>query len=286
LWFKRAIIIPAARWDSFSDFGGRTSPKVGLVLSMGDEWQASIKGNYGWSFRAPSFNDLYWPQDPWTRGNPNLRPESGKDFDIGAMLRHPFWWGLSVDAAYFQNNVTDLISWQPGSSGLWMPGNVGMAKIQGMEAKIAVTPWNSVLRIEWNYTNVLAVNETDVPNEQGKILPYRPRHTHNVSIEADYAGVSMRATTTYVTKRYTSIANTMALPSYMTADASIGWRYSVSGVPMHIQCEGKNLFDLEYQIMDGFPMPPREFRLTLGIDASGIVTLSGEDSESSNPRSQ
>jgi outer membrane cobalamin receptor len=277
LWFKRVILIPAARWDSFSDFGGRVSPKVGLVLSTGDEWQASLKGNYGWSFRAPSFNDLYWPQDPWTRGNPDLKPESGRDFDVGAMLRHPFWWGLSADVTYFRNKVTDLISWQPGSSGLWMPDNIGKANIHGIEAKLALTPWNSFLRIEWNYTSVSAINETDTPNEKGKTLPYRPKHTHNVSIETDYAGVFIRATGTYVTKRFTSVANTTVLPSYTTADASVGWKYSLYSVPLQIQCEVKNLFDLEYQVMDGFPMPPREFRVTMGIDASGIIALSNED---------
>jgi len=277
LWFKRVIIIPAGRWDSFSDFGGRVSPKVGLVMSSGDQWQASLKGNYGRSFRAPSFNDLYWPQDPWTRGNPDLKPESGKDFDVGAMFRHSYWWGLSADLTYFRNSVTDLISWQQGNSGLWMPDNIGKSNIQGIETKVALTPWNSFFRIEWNYTYVDAIDQTDTPNEKGKTLPYRPKHTHNLNIETDYSGLFIRLSASYVTKRFISIANTIALPSYTTADASIGWKYSTYGVPFQIQCEVKNLFDLEYQIMDGFPMPPREFRITIGLDASNIITLPKEE---------
>jgi outer membrane cobalamin receptor len=279
---KRIILIPAARWDEFSDFGGRVSPKIGLVISTGDPWQASLKGNYGTSFRAPSFNDLYWPPDPWTRGNPDLKPESGIDFDIGAMFRHPYWWGLSADVTYFRNDVKDLILWQPGSNGLWMPGNIGKSNIRGIEAKLASTPWNSVLRLEWNYTYVDAINDTDAPNEKGKTLPYRPKHTHNLNIETDFNSLFFRVSASYVTKRYISASNTITLPSYKTADILVGWKYSLNGIPVQIQGEVKNVFDLEYQIMNEFPMPPREFRLTLGIDASQIITLDKEEQVTPN----
>jgi len=270
---KRIIFIPAARWDNFSDFGGRVSPKIGMVISVGDPWQASLKGNFGRSFRAPTFNDLYWPADPWTRGNPDLKPESGVDFDLGAMFRHPVWWGLSADVTYFRNDVTDLISWQQGSSGLWMPDNIGKSSIRGIEVKTAVTPWNSVIRLEWNYTYIRAINETDKVNEKGKTLPYRPRHTHNMNIEADLSPIFIRVSASFVTKRYTSVANTVALPSYDAAEMLIGWRWTVGGIPVQLQGEVKNLFDREYQIMEGFPMPPREFRFTMGIDASRIIAL-------------
>jgi outer membrane cobalamin receptor len=60
-------LIPALRFDSFSDFRNHLSPKIGSVVNVGREWQTSVKVNAGLNYRAPNFNELYWPEDPWAK---------------------------------------------------------------------------------------------------------------------------------------------------------------------------------------------------------------------------
>ncbi len=83
-------VIPSLRYDNYSDAGDRTSPK--LALTLGRQFvpshkqntaglstaRLSLHGSLGKSFRVPSMNDL-WYQDPFFVGNPNLRPERGRE---------------------------------------------------------------------------------------------------------------------------------------------------------------------------------------------------------------
>ena len=69
---KSLIITPSLRYDIHSDFSNVLSPKIGAVMNIGNVWKTGIKSNFGLSYRAPTFNDLYWPEDNYTVGNPNF----------------------------------------------------------------------------------------------------------------------------------------------------------------------------------------------------------------------
>ncbi len=264
-FLRRVIAIPAVRWDSFSDFGEEISPKIGVVLSAGTVWQASLKTNYGSSFRAPSFNDLYWPKDAFSAGNPELKPELGKDFDAGFMVRLPLLVGLGIDATYFHNTVDDLILWQQGAGGLWSPTNVGKANISGLESRVSLDPWKGLLRVEWTYTYLDARNKTEKHTEYDKRLPYRSRHAHTLSAGATWGDLSALVEFSYFSSRYTNTANTILLDPYHVTNVIAGATILHDPVSADLKLEIRNLEDLEYKAMEGFPMPGRELRLSLNV---------------------
>jgi len=124
----------AARYDRYSDFGGTTSPKIGL------RWQPHstllVRATWGMGFRAPSLQSLYQPavltntagvwddpiRCPVTRsatdcavqfnalvgGNPELKPERSRQYSYG------FAWGpapqLALTVSRFRIDVRDLIA--------------------------------------------------------------------------------------------------------------------------------------------------------------------------------
>jgi outer membrane cobalamin receptor len=264
-FFRRIVAIPALRWDSFSDFGREVSPKLGVVLTTGTEWQVSLKTNYGSSFRAPSFNDLYWPRDAFSMGNPDLKPELGRDFDLGFMVRLPLLLGAGFDATYFHSAIDDLILWQQGAGGLWSPTNVGKAKISGLESRISVDPWKGLLRLEWTYTYLDALNKTEKLNEFDMRLPYRPSHVHTISANAVWGRLSALADFSYYSSRYTNTANTIRLEPYHVTNVVLGANVMNDPVTADVKLEIKNIEGVEYSAMDGFPMPGREFRLSLSV---------------------
>jgi len=265
LLVRKIIAIPAVRWDAFSDFGGEVSPKLGIVVSTGEEWQASLKANYGNSFRAPAFNDLYWPKDAYSVGNANLKPEHGKDFDVGAMVRLPALLGIALDLTYFRNSITDMILWLQGPNAIWSPENVGKAEIQGVEVKASLGPWNDLVHLGWNYTYLDARNKTADLTQYDMQLPYRSRNTHNVSMRFGLPSVYSVIDFSYTGKRYTTTANTASLPPYHVINAVVGFKMLLEPLSLDAKLEIRNLENLEYKAMEGFPMPGREYRLSLEI---------------------
>ncbi len=262
---KKIVAMPSVRYDDFSDFGSQWSPKFGLVLSSDYYTQFSIKGNVGQSYRAPTFNDLYWPRDNFTVGNPELKPENSTDYDFGLMVQDSRLGELALGFTYFSNKIEDLIIWQMGASGLWSPFNIGKASISGMEMNAGFSLWKDVARVSWNYTYLNPRNKSPRLNEYNKILPYRSRHTHNASLHLTGYGLNGIVHVTHTGKRYSTTANTKSLPAHETLDFLLSYRIPFSFASVDATFELKNMTGSNYEIMEGFPMPGREVRISLNV---------------------
>lgn len=116
------ILTSAARLDWNSDFGSFLSPSLGLLSPLSS--QTRIRAHFGRAFRAPTFNDLYWPRS----GNPNLKPEYGDALQFGID-----WENFSLTG--FCRKTKDLISWVPDKEGIWRPTNIDKSDIFGITTK-------------------------------------------------------------------------------------------------------------------------------------------------------
>ncbi len=258
-------IVPAVRIDHFTDFGTHYSPKIGAVVSVGEEWTASLKANTGLSFRAPTFNDLYWPFDGLTEGNENLEPEYGRDWDVGVRLRYPMLNNLSFDATTFNNRITKMIVWQMADDGIWRPYNEDEAEIRGIEINSSVEPWPDRFSLSGNFTYLYAENLTAKASRHGMILPYRPKRTVNLSATFTWDALDLTCQYSYVGLRYTNFANTVSLPSYslfdITLNSSFNWMHSKWTETVQV----RNVLDERFDIIQYQPVPGREYRVTLGL---------------------
>ncbi len=136
-WF----IVPAIRYDHHSAYGSHTSPKFGVTYNATDHFR--IKANYGDGFKAPSVSQLYYDlamqmgPGNWVHltGNPNLKPEKSKSWDLGVEAEFGKGYG---SLTYFDNDVDNLIASIPkgkDSKGynLYRYENVNKARIKGLE---------------------------------------------------------------------------------------------------------------------------------------------------------
>lgn len=136
-WF----IVPAIRYDHHSAYGSHISPKIGVTYNATDHFR--IKANYGDGFKAPSVSQLYYDLDMemgrgnWVHltGNPNLKPEKSKSWDLGVEAEFGKGYG---SLTYFDNDVDNLITSIPkgkDSNGhnLHRYENVNKARIKGLE---------------------------------------------------------------------------------------------------------------------------------------------------------
>lgn len=122
------IVILGGRYDSHSAYGEQFSPRVSaryLVPGAG----TIIRASAGESFRAPTFNDLYW-KDPWSAGNPDLKPEKSIEYELA--VEQPLGKGNVLKMSAFDRKVTDLINWVYDVFPMH-PENIGKAHVRGGE---------------------------------------------------------------------------------------------------------------------------------------------------------
>jgi vitamin B12 transporter len=114
-----------ARQDRYSDFGAANTGLIGYGYSLDAAWRATA--SYSTAFKAPNFNDLYYPLAFGYQGNPLLQPERSHNAEAGM---HYAAGGQHVDLVYFRNNIDNLISGNAAGTSVI---NINRARIKGAE---------------------------------------------------------------------------------------------------------------------------------------------------------
>ncbi len=114
------------RHDDNQQFGGANSGALAYGYRLSP--QARVRASYGAGFRAPSFNDLYYPGS----ANPLLKPEHSRSTEAGADLDFA---GQHVSLTAFENRIHDkiLFVYTDPVNFLGQPLNVSAARTRGLE---------------------------------------------------------------------------------------------------------------------------------------------------------
>jgi len=262
----RWATIPALRWDNYSDVNSQLSPKIGWLISAGNETSLSLRANIGTSYRVPTFDDLYWPDEGWGRGNPDLKPETSTGFDFGVVLKRETCSLIQAEVNYFHNQIDELISWGADQAGIWMPLNIGRAKISGVEAGLKLQLPQDLAFVEIFHTWMQAIDETPDSPTNGKRLIYRPDNKLNILLGSNWRRFSVDLNYRWVGKRQTLPDNSDSLPAYSILNGKIRYSLPIAGVALNAGMEVLNLLDESIFVYDGYPLPGREVRFSLGVN--------------------
>lgn len=170
------VLVPGARLDLDSQFGGYGSPRLALRIDPFED--LTIRASAGLGFRAPSFRELYLsfanPAAGYrVAGNPALRAETARSATAGVAWRFGEGRQLSVD--YFHHDLRDLIALDAntltlGGDNVFRYINIGSARSHGVEAVLSLQFAGGV-DAEVSYT----LGRT-LDREQRRPLPGRPLH--------------------------------------------------------------------------------------------------------------
>lgn len=253
------LINPIARYDVWrtrhetTDTDSGVSARLGVIVAPFDF--LSFKANAGRSYRAPSFGELFYPNEGFIRGNPNLKPETSYDFDVGFVLSHP---KAALEVTYFRSHVRDLIMFVYISSLTIEPRNVGDVNEQGVEASLALKPFD-FFELFAGYT--FLDGEID---ETGAQLPGRPRNKFDLRAVLDFDYVSFFWETNYVDRiPVSAFPNSKTTPArtVYNAGAKAEWK------KLFFTFEIKNLFNnLDVRDALDFPLPGRTYYATAGVN--------------------
>ncbi len=203
--------------------------------------------SYGSAFKAPTFNELYYP----FYGNPNLQPEESRSLELG-MVGTPLWgeWSLNL----YENRIDQLIAFDAST---FSPANIDRARIRGIEAVLTT-------RLErWDlHTNLTLLEPKNRANSSyhNHQLPRRSRHYLRFDADRDYGAYRIGATLVAVGKRYEDLANTQKLGGYATLDLRGEYLLAPN---WKLQARLENLFDKDYETAAYYNQPGRTLFLTL-----------------------
>ena len=165
----------------------------------------------GNAFRAPTVNDLYWPIGTYDYGNPNLKPEKSKNYEVELRGNYqPLQWSLSV----YENKVRNLIQWAPDPTsavGAYTPSNVANAKIRGADFNISTEIEQWVIGGRLSYTN---------PRDEDTnlLLQKRNRRTLGIDVDRKFGKLTVGADWLLQDARYADADNTRKLGGYGALD--------------------------------------------------------------------
>jgi vitamin B12 transporter len=232
------------RLDDNSQFGDKTTGSVGYAYAFAPGWRVSAA--YGTAFRAPTFNELYFPPSfgcP-SFGNPNLQPESSKNLEAGVRYERG---AQTAGVIAYRNKVSDLIvaSAIPGNPFCVRAENVDEAEITGVTLTYGLALAGWTVRASADFQD--PKNETT-----DKQLPFRSKE-HGALNVARSIGPWLAGLEVIVSgSRYNNVANTERLAGYTLVNLFGEYRI---GNDWSLFARVNNLFDKDYQLVQGFATP-------------------------------
>jgi len=244
------ILNGGIRYDNHQTFGKKTTYRIGFLYNI-MPYALKIKANYGTAFKAPTLNDLFWPNTGWAMGNPDLKSE--KSWAWNARIEKNFLnEKIKFSLSFFYQKYKNLIQWTPISpeSWIWKPQNIGKANIKGSELSFTFTlSKNFIIRSGYTYI--------DTENEKNnKYLIYKPMHKFSVSGEYKINDFSLFAEYIYTGERYNDVNNQEKLKSYSLINLSAEYKLN-----KYLKLFGRidNLFNSDYEEVKNYGTPDCSF---------------------------
>lgn len=235
----------SVRHDNNDQFGGSTTGGIAWGWNFAQGWR--VTASHATAFKAPSFNELYYPGF----SNPLLHPEDSRSSEL-ALIRSGKDWHVQANA--YQTHVTNLIAYD---ASLGKPGNIEDARIRGLEitGELQLGDWTARGQIGW-----LDARNHSAGFNYNKRLARRPQRSARIDLDRDFGNWSVGVSGIGEAARWDDVANTLRVGGYGTLDGRIAWRFAQAWT---LQANIVNAFDKRYETSAWYVQPGREYTLSL-----------------------
>ena len=225
------------RRDEESQFGRRNTGSVAYGIQL--KPTLLVYARVGRAFRAPSFNDLYFPGF----SNPLLKPERSEQAEVGVR-----WTSALTRASLvrFDHRIDDLIAPDFIS---FIPVNIPRARIKGWE--LTGDALLAGFAVKTSLTS-----QRPIDADTGRQLRSRAKVFGSLGVESSVGQWTIGGDVVANGRRYDSA--TEAASSRMGGYALLNARvaYQVSKL-VSVEINGQNLTDRQYELARGYNTPNR-----------------------------
>ena len=228
----------------------RLSPTISISTSLSGGIR--LRASYKDGFRAPTLNDLYYSRV----GNTSLRPEKARQLNLGlTWARHGTGRDAELTADIYYNSVEDKIIAQMAGADLTAAAGIDISERTSLQ-----------MRANWSYRYAVDITDRDSKIYRHQIQ-YTPRHAGNLLLSLQTTWLDCAYTLNAVGRRYSLPQNIPdnEMPAYFDHSVSAGRSFPIRGATLRISAELMNLGGDNYEIIRYYPMPGRNFRITMKI---------------------
>jgi vitamin B12 transporter len=283
---NRTAIFGAFKWPLLSRLlvdasvreeivNGNTTPLApAMTITASVSRAVKIYVNASRNYRLPALNDLYW-KSAGTSGNPDLKPELSVSEEIGMLFESNPTSAVqhALKFAAFSSLVDDWIFWNPASASTYVPTNIKKVWSRGIETQGSAAKIFGTMRLEFlfQYSYSLATNEAIYeggnPNELNKQLMFTPVHEGSITLRGTWRGISLNVVNNYTGKQYTDGDNSddFAMKAYAVTNLWLAYPIIKKAIHATVNGEINNVFNTQYQVRPGYPMPGRNFKIGLTL---------------------
>lgn len=235
------------RRDREDQFGSRTTGGLSYGIQLDEDELVFMSA--GQAFRAPSFNDLYFPGF----SNPKLKPERSQSVEYGwRVTRSAFRFNLAV----FDQRIDDLIAFDFATN---TPQNIRRARIKGVEFAGSVD-W---LGYNWR-GSVTAQRPTD--GDTNKQLRSRAKQFGTLAVSKTFGAWDVTMDVNASSKRFDSSDESPAsiLPGYAVINGSVRYRIDKTWT---VEVSAQNIADKSYELARGYNTTGRALFVNVKVKA-------------------
>lgn len=227
------------RQDHYSDFGVANTGLLGYGMQFTDAWR--ITASVSSAFKAPTFNDLFYPLTWGFAGNPGLLPERALNREMGMRYAAN---GQRIDAVYFDNRIRDLIA---VNNTFTTMVNIGEARIEGLELSYAGQFGDTRLK-----ANATWQNPRDTAT--GLVLPRRAKEYASFAASHVFGAWDAGAELRHSGARKNSNFDNFVLPGYQLASLNATYKIDAH---FNLSARVDNLFNRSYAEAYSYNTPGR-----------------------------
>lgn len=243
----------------------RLTPSISLSTAISGNLR--LRASFKDGFRVPTLNDLYYSRV----GNTSLRPEKARQLNLGlTQVWHGSRTNAELTADIYYNSIEDKIIAIP-TMFIWKMRNLGRVRMAGADIAVNLATRLSRtaslnLRANWSYRYAVDISDKEAKNYRHQIQ-YTPRNAGNIMLSLMTNWLDCSWTMCAVGKRYCLPQNIPAneMPAYFDHSISAGRSFPLRSATLRISADLMNLGGDNYEIVRYYPMPGRNFRITMKL---------------------
>lgn len=244
------ILDAALRYDDIEGIDSEVTYNASVGIRFAQDSLISL--NIGSGFKAPSFNDLYYPTSAIKPvGTKELVAETSDSIEL---LMKTSFEQIDVELSIYHTEIDNLIEWVPDQAYNYYPINLNQAEIKGIELTLAAQLLGLDHQVQLNYLDAKD-KKTDDP------LIRRAKHTATYQVSQRWEKLSVFASINYQGEREDSEwPDTITLPSHTLVNLSAQYQVATA---WNIGLKVNNVFDRDYVTNNHYIGQPAQYLFTV-----------------------